>query len=82
MDGQPCIFALFGLGKLGGRELGYASDLEMLCVYSGQGQTSGPQQIAVSQYAELLVQQLLDLLDIGQLSSEVILLSREYEGEP
>ena len=60
--GQPCTFALFGLGKLGGRELGYASDLEMLCVYSGQGQTSGPQQIAVSQYAELLVQQLLDLI--------------------
>jgi glutamate-ammonia-ligase adenylyltransferase len=62
LDGQPCTFALFGLGKLGGRELGYASDLEMLCVYSGQGQTSGPQQIAVSQYAELLVQQLLDLI--------------------
>jgi glutamate-ammonia-ligase adenylyltransferase len=62
VDGQPCTFALFGLGKLGGRELGYASDLEMLCVYSGQGQTSGPQQIAVSQYAELLVQQLLELI--------------------
>jgi glutamate-ammonia-ligase adenylyltransferase len=61
-DGQPCRFALFGLGKLGGRELGYASDLEMLCVYRGQGQTTGPQQIAVSQYAELLVQHLLDLI--------------------
>src|SRR5262249_43558939 len=24
-DGRPCRFALFGLGKLGGRELGYAS---------------------------------------------------------
>ncbi len=59
---RPCAFALFGLGKLGGRELGYASDLEMLCVYSGPGQTSGPHQIAVSQYAEMLVQQLLDLI--------------------
>src|SRR5678816_3440897 len=57
-----CIRDSFGLGKLGGRELGYASDLEMLCVYSGQGQTSGPQQMAVSQYTELLVQQLLDLI--------------------
>jgi glutamate-ammonia-ligase adenylyltransferase len=56
------VFALFGLGKLGGRELGYASDLEILCVYSGQGHTSGPHQIAVSQYAEMLVQQLLDLI--------------------
>jgi len=61
-DGRPCAFALFGLGKLGGRELGYASDLEILCVYSGQGQTSGPHQVAVSQYAEMLVQQLLDLI--------------------
>lgn len=61
-DGRPCAFALFGLGKLGGRELGYASDLEVLCVYSGPGQTSGPQPVAVSQYAEMLVQQLLDLI--------------------
>ncbi len=59
-DGHPCTFALCGLGKLGGRELGYASDLELLCVYSGQGQTTGPSQIALSQYAELLVQQLLE----------------------
>jgi glutamate-ammonia-ligase adenylyltransferase len=61
-DGSPCTFALFGLGKLGGRELGYASDIEMLCVYSGQGTTSGGEagQIAVSEYAELLVQQCRD----------------------
>jgi glutamate-ammonia-ligase adenylyltransferase len=62
VDGCPCAFALFGLGKLGGRELGYASDLEILCIYSGQGQTNGPHPVAVSQYAELLVQQLLDLM--------------------
>jgi [glutamine synthetase] adenylyltransferase / [glutamine synthetase]-adenylyl-L-tyrosine phosphorylase len=62
VDGCPCAFALFGLGKLGGRELGYASDMEILCVYSGPGQTSGPQPVAVSQYAEMLVQQLLDLI--------------------
>ena len=61
-DGRPCAFTLCGLGKLGGRELGYASDMEILCVYSGPGQTSGPHQIAVSQYAEMLVQQLLDLI--------------------
>lgn len=61
-DGRPCAFALFGLGKLGGRELGYASDMEILCVYSGPGQTTGPHRVAVSQYAEMLVQQLLDLI--------------------
>jgi glutamate-ammonia-ligase adenylyltransferase len=61
-DGGPCTFALFGLGKFGGRELGYASDIEMLCVYSGHGTTSGPEKIVVSEFAELLVQQVLDLI--------------------
>ena len=62
-DGSPCTFALFGLGKLGGGELGYASDIEMLCVYSGQGTTrGGAEQLAVSEYAELLVQQCRDFI--------------------
>jgi glutamate-ammonia-ligase adenylyltransferase len=61
-DGTPCAFTLCGLGKFGGHELGYASDIEMLCAYSGRGTTSGPEQITVSEYAEQLVQQLLDLI--------------------
>jgi glutamate-ammonia-ligase adenylyltransferase len=61
-DGSLCTVALFGLGKLGGRELGYASDMEMLCIYSAPGTTSGPEKIAVSVYAELLVQQFRDLI--------------------
>jgi glutamate-ammonia-ligase adenylyltransferase len=61
-DGRPCAFALFGLGKFGGRELGYASDVEMLCVYSGQGRSRGPERISLSEYADKLVRQLLDLI--------------------
>jgi [glutamine synthetase] adenylyltransferase / [glutamine synthetase]-adenylyl-L-tyrosine phosphorylase len=61
--GQPCAFAIFGLGKFGGRELGYASDLELLCVYSDQGTTSGPERIAVSEYAEMCVQQTRDYIE-------------------
>ncbi len=61
-DGRPCALALCGLGKLGGRELGYASDIEMMCIYRGSGTTSGPDQIAVSEYAEKLMRQLLDLI--------------------
>jgi glutamate-ammonia-ligase adenylyltransferase len=38
-DGTPCPAALLGLGKFGGREIGYASDLELLVVYGGQGTT-------------------------------------------
>ncbi len=34
-DGAPCPFAIFGLGKFGGREMGYASDFELLFVHGG-----------------------------------------------
>ena len=33
--GLPAAYAVFGLGKLGGYALGYASDIELLFVYSG-----------------------------------------------
>lgn len=32
-DGRPVAWALFALGKCGGRELGFGSDLELLLVY-------------------------------------------------
>ncbi len=37
----PASFAVFALGKLGSRELNYASDIDLLFVYSDDGQTSG-----------------------------------------
>ena len=61
-DGELCPVALFALGKFGGRELGYASDIEMLCVYGGSGVTDGPQRLANTEYATLLVQHLRDLI--------------------
>ena len=39
--GLEAELAVLGLGKLGGGELGYASDIELLFVYGDQGQTSG-----------------------------------------
>jgi len=35
---QPTVFCVLGLGKLGGRELNYSSDVDVLFVYSGEGQ--------------------------------------------
>jgi glutamate-ammonia-ligase adenylyltransferase len=34
----PGSFAIFGLGKFGGREMGYASDLELLFVHDGDSE--------------------------------------------
>ncbi len=44
MDGSKklCEFAIFGMGKLGGRELNFSSDIDLLYIYSSdKGMTSG-----------------------------------------
>lgn len=36
---EPCRYAVLGLGKLGGREISYHSDLDLLLVYEADGRT-------------------------------------------
>jgi [glutamine synthetase] adenylyltransferase / [glutamine synthetase]-adenylyl-L-tyrosine phosphorylase len=38
-DGAPCPVAVLALGKFGGGEMGWASDLELLVAYGGPGRT-------------------------------------------
>jgi [glutamine synthetase] adenylyltransferase / [glutamine synthetase]-adenylyl-L-tyrosine phosphorylase len=40
--GQPSRYVLLGLGKLGGREMSYHSDLDLILVYEGDGRTLPP----------------------------------------
>jgi len=61
-DGAPCPLALLGLGKYGGREMGYASDLELLFVYEGPGHTT-KSGIESGTFYEKLVHELRDLLE-------------------
>jgi glutamate-ammonia-ligase adenylyltransferase len=65
-DKTPCPFAVLGLGKFGGRELGYASDIEVLFVYGGSGRTSGKKGIENSEYFERLAQELLGWIEARQ----------------
>ena len=65
-DKKPCPFAVLGLGKFGGRELGYASDIEVLFVYGGSGNTSGKDGIENSEYFERLAQELLGWIEAKQ----------------
>ncbi|MBW1645318.1 MAG: glutamate-ammonia-ligase adenylyltransferase, partial [Deltaproteobacteria bacterium] len=48
--GLEVAYAVFGLGKLGGAALGYASDIELLFVYDDNGETAGPQKITNSDF--------------------------------
>jgi len=53
---------ILGMGKLGGRELNFSSDIDLIFGYAGPGETDGGQAIANEQYFEKLVQQLTRLL--------------------
>jgi glutamate-ammonia-ligase adenylyltransferase len=63
---KPCPFAVLGMGKFGGRELGYASDIEVLFVYGGTGRTGGKSGIDNSEYFERLAQELLQWIEAKQ----------------
>ncbi len=58
-DGRPCPLTICGLGKCGGRELGFASDIELMFIYAGNGKTSGPQVITTAEYYEKLVMEVV-----------------------
>jgi glutamate-ammonia-ligase adenylyltransferase len=40
-DGRPTGLAVIGMGKLGGEELNYSSDIDLIFVYGDDGETSG-----------------------------------------
>ena len=63
---KPCSFAVLGMGKFGGRELGYASDIEVLFVYGGAGRTNGKESLENSEYFERLAQVLLQGIEAKQ----------------
>ncbi|HET9846610.1 MAG TPA: hypothetical protein VFQ02_12705, partial [Nitrospira sp.] len=63
---KACPLTILGMGKFGGAELGYASDIEVLFVYGGTGQTNGKERIANSEYFERLVQELLGWIEAKQ----------------
>lgn len=60
--GIEAPFAVLGLGKLGGAALGYASDIEILCVYEDSGWTGGSRSISNADFFARLVKELMRLI--------------------
>lgn len=60
----PVRFAVLGLGKLGGAELDYHSDLDVIFVYDGGGEeaSSGPTRLAAAEFAARLAQRVMSFL--------------------
>jgi glutamate-ammonia-ligase adenylyltransferase len=49
-DGTPCGFSVISLGKLGGQELNYSSDIDLMFVYGGSGETDGPLRLSNKEF--------------------------------
>ena len=62
-DGQPQRLVVYGLGKLGGGELNFSSDIDLVYAYECDGESDGPRPLAAETYYARLGQQLAKLLD-------------------
>lgn len=54
--------AIIGMGKLGGEELNYHSDLDIIFIYDHQGFTDGEKQLSNHEYFAKLAQKLISIL--------------------
>jgi glutamate-ammonia-ligase adenylyltransferase len=64
--GGVCPGVVLALGKCGGRELGFASDIELMFVYEDNGSTSGPEVIDSADYFEKLVHDVVNSIRARQ----------------
>lgn len=62
-DGSVQRLIVFGLGKLGGGELNFSSDVDLVYAYEHDGESDGARALAASDYFARLGQQLAKLLD-------------------
>ncbi len=63
IDGAPVRLVVFALGKLGGGELNFSSDIDLVYAYEQDGDSDGARSLAAEDYFARLGQQLAKLLD-------------------
>jgi len=56
-------FIILGMGKLGGRELNFSSDIDLVFLFTEAGETSGPRVIDNEEYFNRLGREIIRLLD-------------------
>ncbi len=58
------FISVIGMGKLGGREMNYSSDLDLIFIYSGAGETTGPKVITNQEYFAKVAQRVISCLTL------------------
>jgi glutamate-ammonia-ligase adenylyltransferase len=60
--GSPARFVVLGLGKLGGQELNYSSDIDLVFLYDEEGQTTGPKVCSNAEFFARMGSEIVRLL--------------------
>lgn len=66
-----------GMGKLGGREINYASDLDCIFIFSQNGKTTGPKEITNSEYFARLIQKFISILSLTTVAGSAYAIDTE-----
>ena len=61
--GEAQELVVIGMGKLGGGELNFSSDIDLIFLYPERGETDGPRGVSNEEYFTRLGQSLIRLLD-------------------
>ena len=59
---RECGMAVIALGKLGGQELNYSSDIDLMFIYTANGETDGPASISNKEFYKKVANQYTELL--------------------
>ena len=60
--GESAEFTVLALGKLGGQELNYSSDIDLIYLFSGAGETAGPRTLNNKEFFIKLANRLTEML--------------------
>jgi glutamate-ammonia-ligase adenylyltransferase len=61
-DGRVARFVVLGMGKLGGVELNYSSDIDLIFLYEDEGRTDGPRPLPNVEYFDRLAREVVRYL--------------------
>ncbi len=62
-SGDAVPLVILGMGKLGGKELNFSSDIDVIFCYPEDGETDGPRVVSAQEYFTRLCRQVIALID-------------------
>ena len=62
-DGEPVAFVILGMGKLGGGELNFSSDIDVVFLYARNGESDGRKCVSAETWFTRLSQRIVSLID-------------------